>query len=771
MIVDDDADDRRAVIHALRQDAMEIDGVEADVLEASTIAQAREALQHEEFACIFLDHNLPDESALGLLVEVRSQGLATPVVVLTGERDEQSAVEVMQAGAMDYLPKAKLHPDIVARSLRAALRVLRVQREKQAVLMELRARDRAIAAAFNGIVIADPRLPDCPLVYTNAAFLRMTGYTEEEVLGRNCRFLQGPGTDPAVVRELREAIRQERGCQVLIRNYRKDRTTFWNEITVSPVRDTRGALTHFVGIQTDTTARQEADGERATLLRTATRQAAELAAVLEQMPAGVCLGTADGISLSNKVGLEMMGVSSAAELPQSVSTLSELIQTRWADTGKHILPEEEVFSRALRGERVMREVRLRNMRTGTDMVVQSAAAPIVEQGRIVGAVAVNTDVTHLKKIEEALRQFQFIADHAADAFFLMDKEGHFVFSNAAACRALGYTAEDLLGLRVPDIDPLHQDEQYHALFQKATEERIPPFETLHRRADGTTFPVEASVSLLEIDDRKLLFCSIRDITVRKRQEAEMAALYEREHRIAEALQRSLLNKPAKRADGLDLEMIYRPAWDEAQVGGDYFDVFPLDGDQLALVVGDVSGKGLQAASRTAEVKYTLRAYLREFASAAPALERLNDFLCEAQAMGDDDQEYFVVLTIAVVNTATGEAHIVVAGGDPPLILRARGTVEEVQASGMPLSIAAKVEYKATDVQLEMGDLFLITTDGLTEARRGREFLGNEGLARLAQQTQSLGSLAEIGQAILAGAQEFASGPLHDDVCLLLARRR
>lgn len=127
---------------------------------------------------------------------------------------------------------------------------------------ELSARNRAIAAAINGIAISDPCQSDCPLVYVNEAFLKMTGYTEQEVMGRNCRLLQGPDTDPAAIQELREAVAEERACQVSLLNYRKDGTTFWNELTISPVRDAHNMLVHFVGVQSDVTLRHQIDTER-----------------------------------------------------------------------------------------------------------------------------------------------------------------------------------------------------------------------------------------------------------------------------------------------------------------------------------------------------------------------------------------------------------------------------------------------------------------------------------------------------------------------------
>jgi phosphoserine phosphatase RsbU/P len=124
---------------------------------------------------------------------------------------------------------------------------------------QLALKDRALDVAAEGITIADARLPDRPLIYANDGFARVTGYSIPEVLGRNCRFLQGPGTDRAAVAEIRDALADERECIVEILNYRRDGTTFWNRLSLTPVRNDRGEVTHFIGVQSDVTARREAE--------------------------------------------------------------------------------------------------------------------------------------------------------------------------------------------------------------------------------------------------------------------------------------------------------------------------------------------------------------------------------------------------------------------------------------------------------------------------------------------------------------------------------
>jgi PAS domain S-box-containing protein len=126
---------------------------------------------------------------------------------------------------------------------------------------ELRLRNRAIEAVSQGILITDSGEPDCPIIYASPGFTRLTGFESDEVLGRNCRFLQGPRTDPIQVSILRDAIRSGESCTVELLNLRKDGTPFWNNLAVSPVKDSGGRVTHYVGVQTDVTARRKLEAQ------------------------------------------------------------------------------------------------------------------------------------------------------------------------------------------------------------------------------------------------------------------------------------------------------------------------------------------------------------------------------------------------------------------------------------------------------------------------------------------------------------------------------
>jgi diguanylate cyclase (GGDEF)-like protein/PAS domain S-box-containing protein len=123
----------------------------------------------------------------------------------------------------------------------------------------LRILEQAVAVVGHGLAIADATQADYPLVYVNETFCALTGYTPEEVLGRNCRFLQGEATNPKHIAAVRKALKAGQSCTVILENYRKDGSLFWNELSLTPLRDETGKVTHFVGLQHDVTARLQAE--------------------------------------------------------------------------------------------------------------------------------------------------------------------------------------------------------------------------------------------------------------------------------------------------------------------------------------------------------------------------------------------------------------------------------------------------------------------------------------------------------------------------------
>ncbi len=167
---------------------------------------------------------------------------------------------------------------------------------------------RAVDEAPVGVAITDHSIEDNPLAYVNETFREITGYSPGEVVGKNCRFLQGPDSDPDAISQLRRAVVAEESTTVELKNYRKDGTEFWNEITIAPVFDDAGEATHFVGFQNDVTARKEAQLE-------VVRRQEELEYILSRIEGLIVDVTADVAGSTSRSELERQVCERIADEP------------------------------------------------------------------------------------------------------------------------------------------------------------------------------------------------------------------------------------------------------------------------------------------------------------------------------------------------------------------------------------------------------------------------------------------------------------------------
>jgi len=329
-------------------------------------------------------------------------------------------------------------------------------------------------------------------------------------------------------------------------------------------------------------------------------------------------------------------------------------------------------------------------------------------------------------------------------------------ANDCFLRMVGYVREDL-PLNWKSLTPPKQRLRSVAAMQEAIATgTASPFEKEFISNEGQRVPTVVGGYCLQKDPYQFINF-VLDITERKRHEAKIAADYAREHKIAETFQRALLPDVSGHSfPGLSVAALYAAAWEEARVGGDFYDAFALEDGLTALVVGDVAGKGLAAAVYALEIKSALRGFLREHPNPATALTRLNAFVYDHLHLDDQGEEGqgdpFTTLALAVVEADNGKVAFAVAGAEPPLLIRADGTMEVVNGSIFMLGVKAKLECEATEVTLDAGDRLLMVTDGITEARTGADFLDYQGLVALVEASLSQGTLQEMVQAILDGAR-------------------
>ncbi len=431
---------------------------------------------------------------------------------------------------------------------------------------------------------------------------------------------------------------------------------------------------------------------------------------------------------------------------------------------------------------------------GQPVTLLSVQFPLRDSsGEPYAVCGISTDITAKKAVEEALRSSEerlrlFMESVQDYAFLALDTNGTITQWNPGVERVLGYTEAEIIGRNFSVIfteDDRKQGVPEQELLTAQTAGSASD-DRWHVRKEGTTIYVSGVVYPLWDEAGRLAGYSkvLRDMTAHKEAETRLRAAYDHERRIARSLQAALLHPPAEDAfPNLHVAMLYSAALEESAVGGDFFDAFGLPDGRTALVVGDISGKGLAAASRMAEIKFTLRAILREYRQPEHALERLNDYLYETQlldapaaaaaAVPPDESAagLYVALAIAVIAPEGDEAAIAVAGAEAPLVLRADSRCDTVQDGGVLLGAERHVTYPVSVVRLAPGDTLILLTDGIADARRGQAFFGTERIREAARQALSQPGLHQTGRAILDAAIAFAGGPLRDDACLLLARRR
>jgi PAS domain S-box-containing protein len=251
-----------------------------------------------------------------------------------------------------------------------------------AVAATLRLKERAMDEAPVGITISDGSVSNTPLIYINDAFERITGYAREEVLGRNCRFLQGDRSDPEAITKMRDAIDEGRATSVELVNYRKDGTPFWNAVDIAPIRDESGAVTHYVGFQTDVTDRKRAEREVEHKADGLASERADLERLLDRIEGLVHETTSALVTASSREDARQAVVERiAAATPYTFAWIGEtdptgetVTPTAWAGTNELDEDGPDALADSLLGSGAP-------ISLATDVPEGSALATAIEQRR------------------------------------------------------------------------------------------------------------------------------------------------------------------------------------------------------------------------------------------------------------------------------------------------------------------------------------------------------------------------------------------------------
>jgi sigma-B regulation protein RsbU (phosphoserine phosphatase) len=365
-------------------------------------------------------------------------------------------------------------------------------------------------------------------------------------------------------------------------------------------------------------------------------------------------------------------------------------------------------------------------------------------------------------------------EHAPCGFVSTAVDGTIIKANATFFALTGFRADDLLGKRRlqdllgPDdrvryetnIAPMLQLEasvQLAAQLQRAEEAPVSVLLDCALKRDDAGRPEFIRVSVVDATIGR----RYEEELLRARHTAEVAAT--RARLLARTLQESLIPPTPPNIPRLDVAAIYRPAGDGDEVGGDFYDVFETDHDDWVIVLGDVCGKGIEAAKVTALARYTLRTAALRARKPSAVLSTLNEALIHQRI------DRFLTVVYARLRTHDDRCRMSIASGGHPLPLRARG--DRIEALGTPgplLGVLEQPSWHDTEIDLEPGDVVLFHSDGLPEARRDGEFFGELRLGELLRRSNR-DSAGAIAAEIVNEVVDFQAGSPRDDIAVVVLR--
>lgn len=632
----------------------------------------------------------------------------------------------------------------------------------------------------------------------NVGAERVLGWTGAEVLGRSADLIFTPEDRAAGVpaQEREKAATQGRAMD-LRWHMKKDGARFFADGIMEDLRDGAGRPLGFAKIlrdATDRADRERRDGFLADLAERArglTDPDAVIADALRSV--GEFLGVSRCIFADIDVEADTCTIRPDFRADASSPSIEGVVSI--TAFGAYVVAEY-----AARRAVAVDDVRLDPVRAPEGSLAAYDAlgirahvtVPVVHSGRVVSCLSVHNatprrwapdEVDLLRAVVErtwltveVLRQERAlrreaertarILESVTDGFYALDRDWRFTYVNAQAERMLQRARGELLGRSVWEEFPEAVGGTFDRLYRRAL-------------AEGAVLSVEDYYAPLAswMDVRiypspEGLSVFFQNVNARKRAEEERERQAERERNIARQLQAALTPSVPERLPGLALAKYYEAALDEAGVGGDFYDVFPVDKGCTALIVGDLSGKGLAAATQVATVRNMMRYALYRARTLAGALGGLNSILVEQGLLTG-----FATLFVGAYDGGDGTLTYANCGQEPALVRRAgTGRIEQLPPTGPVLGSMEGAAFEERTVALGPGDAVAVFTDGLTEVGGSRtEMLGVDGVAALLERAavpdgaDGAAAVAEhFALSLIAGVDAAAQGGvMRDDVCLLV----
>jgi len=336
------------------------------------------------------------------------------------------------------------------------------------------------------------------------------------------------------------------------------------------------------------------------------------------------------------------------------------------------------------------------------------------------------------KAQAAHRKAAGIIQNIFDAVVIIDDKGIIKTFNPAAEKIFGYKEEEVRGLNVKILMPEPYAAEHDGHIERYLSTNVPKIlgknrrEVPGKRANGEIFPMDLITSQMRINERLMFIGVVRDITEYKNAEKELDRLREVEKKILENLQRELSIAAAIQVNMIPKSSYLFPQYTQIkaygvarpakEMGGDFYDAFPIDDNHIVIVIGDVSGKGVPAALFMMETMALLRSKITKSRKFASALVTINKLLCK-----NNESNMFVSLFVGLLNVITGEFRYINGGHNAPLLAHKNGRFDPLSVpNNILLGVHEDAHYDVSSIQLEAGDTLVLYTDGVTEAENDEQ---------------------------------------------------
>ena len=358
-------------------------------------------------------------------------------------------------------------------------------------------------------------------------------------------------------------------------------------------------------------------------------------------------------------------------------------------------------------------------------------------------------------------------------------EGTIIQANQTFLTLNGYDRQEVVGRRtfaslLTGGGRIYHETHYAPMLQMHGMAREIALDVV--RADGTRLPALVNSVLERNDDGApvVIRTAVFDATERRSYERELVRAKERAEAseararlLSQTLQGTLIPPAPPVIPGLDIATVYRPAGSGDEVGGDFYDVFEIGDDDWVVTIGDVLGKGVEAAIVTALARHTIRASCVRLTSPADVLGDLNKVLLHHPT------DRFCTVTVLRLRRADGHWTVTVScGGHPfPFVLHQNGTVTAVGRAGSLIGALDEVHHHDVTTELVPGASLVLYTDGVTEARGTERFFGEAGLLRTMKEIGPGASVATLAEGILTDVVAFQDGHPRDDIAVVVLAAR